>query len=240
MSEVKLKEGIRSCIHVPLFYKGKVFGTINLSSCRPEAYGEREKQILEYVANEISGAIINAYLYHRLQEEACLDPLTGLFNRRYFNERFYEEIQRRERYGGVFSVAVCDLDFFKLYNDLYGHIAGDEILKEIGRIIKNSIRSVDIPFRYGGDEFVILLPDTELEDALSVTERIRKNIEEEMKKRNISLTCSFGLASWPVDGTKGAELLSRADAAAFEAKRRGGNQCVASKNFISRIDTSSG
>lgn len=229
LSKVKLREGIRSCIHVPLFYKGKIFGTINLSSRRAKAFGEEEKNILEYLAQQISGAIMNAYLYQQLQEESSLDPLTGLFNRRYFNERFHEEIERRQRHGGVFSLAICDLDFFKNYNDLYGHIAGDELLKEVGRIIKNSIRTADIPFRYGGDEFVILFPDTDLEDTFSVAERIRKNIEEEMKKRNVLLTCSFGLALWPVDGVKGAELLNAADVAAFEAKHRGGNQCVFSK-----------
>lgn len=229
IDKLKFEEGIRSSIHVPLFYKGKVFGTINLSSIRPKAYGEWEKEILEHLVSQIAGAIMNARLYEQIHEESRLDALTELFNRRHFNERLDEEIDRRERHGGAFSLAICDLDFFKRYNDRYGHIAGDELLREIGRLIKNSVRTVDISFRYGGDEFVVLLPDTELEDAFSVVERVRKNIEEEMEKRNILLTASFGLASWPMDGVRSSEVLDVADAAAFEAKRRGGNQCISSK-----------
>lgn len=229
IDEIKLREGLRSSIHVPLFYKGKVFGTINLSSTQAKAYGEWEKEILEHLSGQIAGAIMNAHLYKQVEEESRLDFLTGLFNRRYFNERLDEEINRRNRHGGMFSLAICDLDFFKHYNDKYGHIAGDELLGEIGRLIKNSVRTSDIAFRYGGDEFVILLPDTELEDAFSVVERVRKNIEEEMKKRKISLTTSFGLASWPTDGARSNEILDAADAAAFLAKQRGGNQCISSK-----------
>lgn len=229
IDKLKLEEGLRSSIHVPLFYRGKVSGTINLSSVRPRAYGEWEKEILEHLVGQIAGAIINAHLYKQVKEESRHDALTGLFNRRYFNERLDEEIDRRRRHGGAFSLAICDLDFFKRYNDRYGHIAGDELLREIGRLIKNSVRTVDIAFRYGGDEFVVLLPDTEFEDAFSVVERVRKNIEEEMGKRKISLTASFGLASWPMDGVRGNEILDAADAGAFLAKQRGGNQCISSK-----------
>ena len=229
IDKLKLEEGIRSSIHVPLFYKGKVFGTINLSSIRPKAYGEWEKEILEHLIGQIAGAIMNARLYEQIRGESRLDALTELFNRRYFNERLDEEIDRRERHGGAFSLAICDLDFFKHYNDRHGHIAGDELLREIGRLIKNSVRTVDIAFRYGGDEVVILLPDTELEDAFSVVERVRKNIEEEMGKRKTSITASFGLASWPMDGVRVNEILDAADAGAFLAKQRGGNQCISSK-----------
>lgn len=229
IDKLKLEEGIRSSIHVPLFYKGKVFGTINLSSVRPKAYGEWEEEILEHLIGQIAGAIMNARLYEQIRGESRLDALTELFNRRYFNERLDEEIDRRQRHGGAFSLAICDLDFFKHYNDRYGHIAGDELLREIGRVIKNSVRTVDLSFRYGGDEFAILLPDTELEDAFSVVERVRKNIKEEMGKRKISLTASFGLASWPMDGVGVNEILDAADAAAFLAKQRGGNQCISSE-----------
>lgn len=229
IGELKLEEGIRSSIHVPLFYRGKVFGTLNLSSVRPRAYGEREKEILEHLAGQIAGAIMNAYFYKQLQEESRLDALTELFNRRYFNERLDEEVNRCLRHSGMFSLAICDLDFFKHYNNRYGHIAGDELLREIGRLIKDSVRTVDLVFRYGGDEFVILFPDTELDDAFSVAERVRRNIEDEMKKRGLSLTVSIGLASWPMDGTRGAEIVDAADVAASKGKLRGGNQCISSK-----------
>jgi len=226
IDELKLKDGLRSSIHTPLFHKGEVFGTINLSSLQPKAYREWEKEILEHLAGQIAGAIMNAHLYRKIEEQSRYDALTGVFNRRYFDERLDEEIKRRSRHGGIFSLALCDLDFFKHYNDSHGHIAGDGLLREIGRLLKNSIRTVDLVFRYGGDEFVILFPDTELDDAFPVVERVRKSIEEEMKKRKILLTASFGLASWPMDGVVVNEILGAADAAAFLAKRRGGNQCT--------------
>jgi diguanylate cyclase (GGDEF)-like protein len=235
IDELKIRDGLRSSIHIPLFHKGKVFGTINLSSTRLEAYGKREKEVLEKLAGQIAGAIMKSYLYKKITEESRIDSLTGLFNRRYFDEQLDEEIKRRRRYGGIFSLAICDLDFFKHYNDSYGHIAGDKLLEQIGRLIKNSVRVVDLAFRYGGDEFVILLPDTDLDNALSVTERVRKNVEEEMRKREISLTVSFGLSSWQVNGTSAKEILEAADAAAFEAKRLGGNQCILSSTLASSL-----
>jgi diguanylate cyclase (GGDEF)-like protein len=229
IDDIKFKEGIRSSIHVPLFYKGEVFGTINLSSLQPKTYGEQEKEILEHLAGQIAGAIMNAHLYRKIKEDSRYDALTGVFNRRYFNERVDEEIKRRSRHGGVFSLALCDLDFFKHYNDRYGHVAGDRLLSAIGGVLKSSIRLNDLVFRYGGDEFIILFPDTDSDGAISVVERVRKNIEEEMKKRKIPLTCSFGLATWPKDGIRESEIMEAADTAAFLAKERGGNQCQSYK-----------
>jgi len=234
-NEHRLRAGLRSSIHIPLFHKGKVFGTLNLSSTRPKAYGEWEKEALEHLAGQIAGAIMNAYLYKQIKEESRLDFLTGLFNRRYFNERLNEEINRRRRHGGIFSLATCDLDFFKNYNDRYGHIAGDKLLKQIGRLIKNSVRTDDLAFRYGGDEFVILFPDTDLDNAFSVAERVRKNIEGEMKKRKNLLTVSFGLASWPMNGVRSNEVLEAADTASFEAKHLGGNRCILATMLASRL-----
>ncbi|MGB9715526.1 MAG: diguanylate cyclase [Thermodesulfovibrionales bacterium] len=229
IDEIRIKEGIRSSIHIPLFHKGEVFGTLNLSSLKPRTYGENEKEILEQISGQIAGAIMNAHLYEKLKDESRYDTLTGVFNRKYFNERLDEEINRRSRHGGVFSLALCDLDFFKHYNDSHGHVAGDMLLSEIGKLLKGSIRSNDLIFRYGGDEFIILLPDTDSDGSFSVVERVRKYIEEEMKKRKIPLTCSFGLASWPKDGVRGSEIMEAADTAAFLAKQRGGNQCQAYK-----------
>ncbi len=229
IDEIKFKDGIRSSIYVPLIYKGKVFGTINLSSLKPRTYGEWEREVMEQLAGQIAGAIMNAHLYEKLKHESRYDALTGVFNRRYFNERLDEEINRRSRHGGIFSLALCDLDFFKNYNDSYGHVAGDMLLSEVGRLLKSSIRSNDLIFRYGGDEFIILLPDTDSDGAIVVVERVRKNIEEEMKIKKIPLTCSFGLASWPKDGVRGSEIMEAADTAAFLAKQRGGNQCQSYK-----------
>lgn len=223
----KLKEGLRSSIHVPLFHKGEIFGSINLSSFRPRAYGGREREIIQHLASQISGAIMNAYLYKRLGEQSRTDSLTGLFNRGYFNERFEEEIKRHSRYGGVFSLAILDLDFFKQYNDAHGHLAGDRLLREIGGIIKGSLRETDLAFRYGGDEFALLMEVSGADDAFFASERIRKTLDKEMRIRGIPITASCGIALWPIDAISPEELITAADSATYRAKQLGGNQtCI--------------
>lgn len=234
INELKLQEGIRSSIHVPLFYKGEVFGTINLSSFRPKAYGEWEKDVLEHLIGQIAGAIMNARLYKQLEEESRIDSLTGLFNRRHFNERLDEEIKHWQRHGRIFSLAICDLDYFRDYNNKYGHVAGDKLLREVGESIKSSVREIDLTFRYGGDEFAILLPGTDCDDALIVVKRVQKNLEEEMKKRKILLTASIGLASYPINGVESIDIMKAADTAAYEAKELGGNRCISSRMLESR------
>lgn len=224
IDEVKLKHGIKSSIHVPLFSKGEVFGSINLSSFRPNAYGEWEQDILEQVAVQVAGAIMNAQLYKKVESYARIDELTGLYNRRYFNECLDNELKRYSRYGGVFSVAILDLDFFKDYNDRYGHVAGDKILRANAELIRSLVRSSDLVFRYGGDEFVVLFLETNAEDAYQVCERVRKGTEVEMAKRGVSLTLSIGVALWLIDGITGEELVKSADAALYRAKRAGGNR----------------
>jgi len=235
IDETKLKEGLRSSIHVPLFSKGKVFGTLNLSSTRPNAFGEREREILEQLAAQIAGAIENTRLYEHIQGEARTDGLTGLFNRHYFNERLEEEIRRHSRYGGSFSVVVLDLDSFKLYNEIHGHLAGDALLKEVGAVIRSSVREADLAFRYGGDEFVLLLPEADANNAYSVAERVRQRLAARMARRRISVTASLGLAVWPLHGITGDEIVKAADAAVFQAKDSGGNRVCLSSEIASLL-----
>jgi diguanylate cyclase (GGDEF)-like protein/putative nucleotidyltransferase with HDIG domain len=130
------------------------------------------------------------------------------------------------------------MDLFKAYNDIYGHLAGDDMLKQIGNYVKGSIRSIDMAFRYGGDEFTVILPQASLEDAYKVAERIRKRIEVEMDSKGAPLTCSFGIASWPTDGVMREEIIQAADAALYCAKQMGRNRaCLASEVTTSEILT---
>jgi diguanylate cyclase (GGDEF)-like protein/putative nucleotidyltransferase with HDIG domain len=129
---------------------------------------------------------------------------------------------------------MIDLDNFKAYNDVYGHPAGDMLLGHIGRIIKNSVRNVDQAFRYGGDEFVIILPQTARDSAYVVAERVRRQIAEEMEKKAIAVTCSIGLASYPADGMLSGELVDVADTALYHAKRTGGNRIFLSSKILSK------
>lgn len=233
-SESHLQLGIRSVVYLPLSVTDRTIGSLILASRKPNAYSRGQIKLLEKVALQIAAPIENAQLYARLEQKSRSDELTGLFNRRYFEERLREELSRHSRYGDVFSIFMIDLDNFKAYNDVYGHPAGDVILGQIGRIIKDSIRNVDQAFRYGGDEFVVILPQTARDAAYVVAERVRRQIVEEMQKKAIAVTSSIGLASYPADGMLSGELVDVADTALYHAKRTGGNRIFLSSNILSK------
>ncbi|MCD6490112.1 MAG: diguanylate cyclase, partial [Thermodesulfobacterium sp.] len=211
LEEKKVKQDIRSTIHVPLIYKGKVFGTINLSSTKPNTYGEWEKLVIESLVSLISGAIAISYIY-----SPFYDHVTQVYNRRYFDKKIEEELKYRERYGGKFCLCLCDFDNFKKYNDLYGHIEGDRCLRKVAQIIKAVLRKTDSIFRYGGDEFAIIMPNASLKEAVKVIERMRKEIEEKMKNKEI--TISAGISYYPLDGKTRSEIIDKADRRLLKAK----------------------
>ena len=233
-SETHLEQGIRSVVYLPLSVADHAIGTLILASRQPNAYSRGQIQLLQRVASQIAAPIENAQLYARLEQKSRIDTLTRLFNRHYFEERLKEELSRHSRYGDVFSIFMIDLDNFKAYNDVYGHPAGDVLLGQIGRIIRNSVRNVDVAFRYGGDEFVIILPQTGRDAAYVVAERVRSQIADEMEKKAVAVTCSIGLASYPADGILSGELVDVADTALYSAKRTGGNRIFLSSNILSK------
>jgi len=222
--KVHLRQGIRSIIYLPLIAKGEVIGSFTVASRNPNAYGQRHITLLEQLASQIAMSIENSQLYAKAEEKARIDELTGLLNRRSLDEQMTSEINRHSRYGGVFSLIILDLDGFKAFNDNYGHLAGDKLLGKIGSIMRNAIRSTDQAFRYGGDEFAILLPNTSIDAATQVAERIRKQLPAKVKTGYIPITASFGLATWPADGMSANEVIAAADAALYQAKRKGGNR----------------
>ncbi len=223
------KQGIRSIAYLPLISKGRAIGSLIVASRRPDAYGPKQIGLLENVALQIAVPIENSILYARAEQRARIDELTGLFSRRHFEERLKEEIARHSRYGDAFSLLMLDLDSFKTYNDMYGHPSGDELLHRIGEIVTSSVRSSDQAFRYGGDEFIVILPQTSSEDSYVVAERIREQVAAEMETMKIAVTCSGGLVSYPSDGVMAGELVNAADTALYYAKRTGGNRtCLSS------------
>jgi len=221
---------------VPMKSKDRLVGLLALSKKESGgSYSSDDVDLVMTLVHEAAVAVENAQLYAQAKERAHIDELTGLYNHRYFHERLDEEISRCSRFGDIFSLLFIDMDLFKTYNDVYGHLEGDEILARIGRDIVASIRSIDMAFRYGGDEFTVILPQASLEDACVVAERVRKRIESDMDSRGVSLTCSVGVASWPTDGVMREDILQAADTALYSSKESGRNRvCMASNVTRSR------
>ena len=217
-------QGLRTVVYLPLISKGEAIGSLIIASQQPEAYNQRHIKLLEQLASQIAMPLENAQLYAQAEAKARIDELTGLLNRRTLDEMIDNEISRHSRYGGVFSLAILDLDSFKTYNDTYGHPEGDILLRQVGNVIKGAIRNADCAFRYGGDEFAILLPQTSIDDALQVTERVRERIASDIDSGDINVTASIGLANWPDDGVSHTDIIAAADVTLYRAKHSGGNQ----------------
>jgi len=228
--EDHLKQGIRSIVYLPLLVKSEAIGSLIVASRKPNAYTPGQVRLLERLASQIAMPVENSRLYAKAEQMARVDEITGLFNRRHFNECIKKEIERHSRYSGIMSLILLDLDYFKAYNDMHGHTAGDKILEMMGRLVNKEIRSTDLAFRYGGDEFAVILPQSAIDDALVVAERVRRRIANEMSKKNIRISASLGLAAWPDDGTTADELVNATDKALYQAKETGGNRtCIASE-----------
>jgi diguanylate cyclase (GGDEF)-like protein len=157
---------------------------------------------------------------------AVTDSLTGLYVRRYFLVKLQEELHRAERYDNILSVVMADLDHFKNINDTYGHDAGDRVLKTIGKFLQQNIRDVDMVARYGGEEFVIMIPEAANDAAHILSERLRKQMSELRIEDLPPITISLGIATYPFDGSDLADLIKKADAAMYAAKRDGRNRVV--------------
>ncbi|MBS1213771.1 MAG: hypothetical protein H6R26_2388 [Proteobacteria bacterium] len=168
----------------------------------------------------------------RLREEAIHDPLTGLFNRRYLEETLKRELARATREGRPLSILMGDIDHFKCLNDTYGHQAGDEVLRALGDLLQNCARASDIPCRYGGEEFLVVLPDMALDVARNRAEQVRRdfaNLRITFDDTQLGSTLSIGVSACPGDGTTADELIGTADQALYEAKHTGRNRvCLAS------------
>lgn len=222
-----------SC-HIPLLAQKKVFGVLSLFGPTTTAFKRDAPAMLKLIGNEVTVVIDNARLYEAANKLAITDGLTKIYNHRFFQELFEKEFKRSDRYGTIFSLIMLDIDFFKKINDTYGHLAGDEILKEIAVLIKGCLRSMDIVARYGGEEFAILLPETNLEEAILTAERIRRAIEqndfETPDNQIINVTVSQGVTSYPAqDISSRSDLVSKADTCLYEAKESGRNKVCHTK-----------
>jgi diguanylate cyclase (GGDEF)-like protein/putative nucleotidyltransferase with HDIG domain len=228
------KEGLENAhikILCPIISKRRLVGIMALSKKEAQGhYSKEESDLIIMLARESAVAIENAQIYTSAKEKANTDELTGLYNHRYLQESLNREIEECAVSGDDFSLLFIDLDFFKTYNDIYGHVLGDEILKDVGQIIQSSIRDTDIGGRYGGDEFAAILKGTSTEGARIVAERIRSKLESTMNEKGFLITCSIGVASWRVDGVVRGTIIQAADSAVYAAKLAGRNRvCLASE-----------
>ncbi len=225
-----LKEGIKSLIAVPLKVENEVVGILYVDDFKERKFKKEEVFALSLLANQAALAIKEARFYEEIERLAITDSLTNLYNHRSFYDRLKEEIKRARRYRLNFSVIMIDLDDFKLFNDRYGHLSGDFILKEVGQKLKELIRDTDFPARYGGEEFAVILPQTSIKGAKCVAERIRTGVENLVLKKDNTflgkLTLSAGISTYPFHGTNETELIGAADKALYLAKSQGKNQVV--------------
>ena len=176
------------------------------------------------LADQLSVAIENADLHEEKKLQAVTDALTGIANRRHFNETFAKEFERAKRYDEPLSLIIIDLDFLKTLNDTFGHHVGDEAIKTIGKVLSTSCRSIDLPARYGGEEFCLLLPNTDLEMAEIMAERVRKLIAEVEIKGPGNISASLGVANLPEHAQDPDSLFAAADQALYQAKSGGRNR----------------
>ena len=223
-----------SFICVPLRIKGReVIGVLNAQKPEPHGFSLGDMDLFQAVANQVAAALENAQLYQRTKELSARDDLTGLFNRRHFFDNLEKEIQRARRYRRVFSLLMLDLDDFKGYNDTYGHLRGDDALKEVARLLLANSRRADVVGRFGGEEFVVLLPEINKQGAAVVAEKMRAAVEQytffgRETQPGGRLTVTLGLVTYPVDSEEGLELVDLADRALYAGKQQGGNRVSAS------------
>lgn len=224
------EKGLQSFAAVPVVAKDKILGVIAVGSYRSRKFPDREVKLLGTIANQIGMAIDNAQLYEQALELAFTDGLTGLYNRRYLMEQLERELPRARRSNGSVSLMMIDLDGLKAINDRFGHHEGDGVLKGLGGIIKVNTRASDVAARWGGDEFMLLTPETSSKGASRIGERIRSQVERYRPKidgEEVRISISVGVASCPAHASDVTQLLQRVDEAMYSAKRGGKNQlCV--------------
>ncbi len=200
----------------------KVLGNLVL-----EGVKEEEKEKILILIHQFVLALRRIKLHEEIEKLAMTDSLTGIFTRRYILERFEEELKRAKAKKIRLSFLMLDVDHFKSINDQYGHLTGDQILREIARVVQESIREIDIVGRYGGEEFCVVLPDTDKEGASYVAERIRTSVEETSIKVYdviIKTTVSIGISLFPDHGEDSQEIIEKADSALYHVKKMGRNQ----------------
>lgn len=216
-------EGSQSGIALPVVYADQLLGVLYVETVEPWEFIEEEILLLRTLADQVAGALHNALSFQKAQEQAITDGLTAVKTHRFFMEALAAEWKRSTRGGRPFSLVMVDLDHFKFVNDFHGHLAGDTVLQRIGRILEQNCRRSDVVARYGGDEFVVLMPETNKEQAVQLAHKLRACIDGDPFLHAKNITGSFGVASFPAHGSTPQELIQVADSSMYVSKHQGGN-----------------
>ncbi len=212
----------RSVICVPLRSKLRVLGVIQLVNVEMSKFTQAELFFLQALCDYAAIAIENARWVEKIQELTITDDCTGLYNARHLYKTLETEVYRSSRFGYEFSILFIDLDHFKAVNDTHGHLIGSKLLAEIGYLVKAQLRLIDFAFRYGGDEFVVLLPQTSKDQALVVAKRLREALRDSTFCRdeglNLNIRASIGLATYPHDARTAHDVIRQADGMMYMVK----------------------
>src|SRR6202522_348645 len=223
----------RSVLSSPITYGETLLGAFNIESRNDSAFSPQDVLILNTLADLLATALHNAFVFQKLQQQSITDGLTGIKTRRFFWEALSAEWKRASRSGRPFSVVLIDLDKFKEVNDTMGHFEGDLVLARVGRLLEQKSRQQNVVARYGGDEFIILMPETGPEQAEVLAERLRQWITSDAMLSEHHITGSFGVASFPAHGFSIEDIIRVADAGMYVSKRSGGNRVSAAEEFAS-------
>jgi diguanylate cyclase (GGDEF)-like protein len=221
----------RAVLCMPIKYGESLLGVLNVESHAENAFAPQDVLILNTLADLLATALHNSFVFQKLQQQSITDGLTGIKTRRFFWEALSSEWKRASRSGRPFSVVLIDLDKFKEVNDSLGHLEGDMVLARVGRLLEQKCRQSNVVARYGGDEFIILMPETGIEQSQVLAERLRLWLATDAMLEEHKITGSFGVASFPVHGFAMEDLIRVADAGMYMAKHAGGNQVAAAEPF---------
>jgi diguanylate cyclase (GGDEF)-like protein len=221
----------RSVLCIPITYGESLMGVLNVESLEENAFSTQDVLILNTLGDLLATALHNAFVFQKLQQQSITDGLTGIKTRRFFWEALSSEWKRASRSGRPFSVVLIDLDKFKQVNDSLGHLEGDLVLARVGRLLEQKCRQSNVVARYGGDEFVILMPETGVEQAQALAERLRTWLAQDTMLAEHHITGSFGVASFPGHGFSAEDIIRVADAGMYAAKHDGGNRVSMAEEF---------
>ena len=220
-----------SILCIPINYGETLMGILNIESVQEDAFVPQDVLILSTLADLLATALHNSFVFQKLQQQSITDGLTGIKTRRFFWEALSSEWKRASRSGRPFSVVLLDLDKFKEVNDGRGHLEGDLVLARVGRLLEQKCRQSNVVARYGGDEFIILMPETGAEQAQILAERLRQWLATDPTLMEHRITGSFGVASFPVHGFSAENIIRVADAGMYVSKRAGGNRVSSADGY---------